>query len=336
MPILHTPGRLRRTAEVYRQLAALLGAGIPAVSAIQQVARHPPSAGDRPRLLRAAQHIESGASLYEAFASERGWFPVFDLALLSAGEQSGRLVECCRTLAEHYFEQARQLGRFIASLLYPAFLLHLAVLVFPPDLLAALVWRGEVGRFAAQKILVLAPLYTGVVLVAFALQSRRFMVWQAVLEQLLHRVPGLGTARRELALARLSAALEALISAGVTVIEAWRLAADASGSPALRRAVRGWEPRVVAGELPSDQVRQSREFPELFANLYFTGEVSGQLDQELRHLHAYYLDSSSQRLTRFVLVTAGAITLTVMGAIAFWIIRFWLGYFQQISNVIDG
>jgi type II secretory pathway component PulF len=336
MAIFHTPRQLRRTAEFYRQLAALLAAGIPAVQAIQQIARHPPAAADRPRLLRATRHIESGCSLTEAFSVDRGWFAVFDLALLKAGEKSGRIVESSRTLADHYAGRAQLLERFITSLIYPAFLLHLAVVVFPPDLLPRLIWHGEVGFFLGQKLLVLAPLYGGALLLAFALQSRRALVWQAMVEQVLHLVPGLGPARRELALARLSAALEALISAGVNLIEAWGLAADASGSPALLRAVRQWEPRVVAGELPSDQVRQSREFPELFANLYFTGETSGQLDHELRHLHEFYLDSSSRRLTRFTVATGLVITLAVMGTVAFWIIRFWTGYFRQLSDVIGG
>ncbi len=95
-------------------------------------------------------------------------------------------------------------------------------------------------------------------------------------------IPVLGTARHYLALSRLAAALEALISAGVNIFEAWDLAAAASGSPALRRAVADWRPKITAGQMPSEAVRACRLFPEMFANFYASGEISGKLDESLR------------------------------------------------------
>src|SRR5208337_2280457 len=133
--------------------------------------------------------------------------------------------------------------------------------------------------------LVLAPLYGVVIALVYATQGKHGENWRAVIESLLRPVPLLGTARRYLALARLAAALEALISAGVNIFEAWDVAATASGSPALRRAVAAWRPKVTAGQMPSEAVRQCRLFPETFANLYASGEISGKLDESLRNLN---------------------------------------------------
>lgn len=330
MALILTPGQLTKRSEFHRELAALLGAGVPVVQALQHIRRHPPSVSFRPHLARVIQQIEGGVTFTEALASQGSWMPPFDLALIRAGEQSGRLVETCRALAEHYADRARLMSGFIAKLLYPAFLFHFAVLVFPPDLLPALVLRGEVWGFLRQKLLVLGPVYALGFLGALLLQSRGASGWAVLVEQVLRLLPGLGRARRELALARLASALESLISAGVGMAEAWELASDASGSPALRRSVRRWLPRVRAGEAPSEQLRRDREFPELFRNLYATGELSGQLDHELRHLQVYYQDSGTGRLTRFALATGLLITLTVMGAIAYWVIQFWLGYYNNL------
>src|SRR5205823_2445549 len=115
-------------------------------------------------------------------------------------------------------------------------------------------------------------------------------------ERILKPVPMLGAARHYLALARLAAALEALLNAGVTIIEAWELAAAASGSLALRSTVLAWKPQVVSGVTPSEVVSASPQFPELFANLYHTGEVSGQLDDSLRRLHTYYSEEGTRKL----------------------------------------
>ena len=122
----------------------------------------------------------------------------------------------------------------------------------------------------------------------YATQSKHGEKWRARIESLLRRIPILGTARHYLALSRLAAALEALTSAGVNIFEAWDLAAAASGSPALRRAVQPGNRRSTAGQMPSEAVRACPLFPEMFANLYASGEVSGKLDDSLRHLHRLY------------------------------------------------
>ena len=98
----------------------------------------------------------------------------------------------------------------------------------------------------------LVPLYALVALLIYAAQSHHGETWRGWVESILRPIPVLGTARHYLALSRLAGALEALLSAGVTIIEAWELAANASGSPALRRAVVGWRPLVHGGQTPAE------------------------------------------------------------------------------------
>lgn len=326
-----TPRALKRSAEFYRELAALLAAGVPVVQSIQTIQKHPPGRSHARLTARMAAELGAGSSLTEALTRADPSLPAYDLALVHAGEESGRLVECCRSLSNHYAARASLVERFAAKMLYPAFLLHFAVLVFPPQQLAALFLQAQTTAFVVQKLAVLIPLYALILGAVWALQCPSG-AWRSLLERLLHAVPGLGTARRERALSRLASALEALLNAGVTVIEAWDLAVAASGSPALVRAVARWKPRVLAGSPPGEEIHQCPEFPEMFANLYQTGETSGQLDQELRHLSDYYADSSSRKLEQFALLSALAIYLGIMLLIAFFIIRFYIGYFQQSLN----
>ena len=116
------------------------------------------------------------------------------------------------------------------------------------------------------------------------------------------------------------------------MIEAWELAAAASGSPALRRTVLAWKPRVTAGETPAEAVSNSPQFPELFANLYHTGEISGQLDDTLRRLQSYYQEEGTRKLHALAQWTPRIIYFAVALMIAYRVIKFWTGYFQQIQN----
>ena len=53
------------------------------------------------------------------------WMSTFDLALIEAGDKSGRLDACFKLLALHYEERARMVKQAISrTLLYPAFVLR--------------------------------------------------------------------------------------------------------------------------------------------------------------------------------------------------------------------
>jgi type IV pilus assembly protein PilC len=182
---------------------------------------------------------------------------------------------------------------------------------------------------------VLAPIYGIALAIAFALQATRGERWRESLERVLGRVPVLGSARRSLAIARFSIALEALLSAGVNMIEAWEIAAAASGSPVLRRVVRAEVPRMVAGSPPSEIVSSRREFPTAFASLYHSGEISGTLDDAMRRSYVLFHEEGSRKLKQFVFGLAGALVGCVMLMVAYNIIKFYVGYFQQIGDAIN-
>ena len=324
-----TPGQLSRRADFYHQLGQLTGAGLGLLQALEQLRRNPPDRSYRQPLSRVLEQITAGTTLTEAVQSCGHWLPAFDVALLEAGEHSGRLDACFRLLADYYTDRARLARQMIGDLAYPAFLLHFAVFIFP---FAQFFTSGNWVAYLGQTLGVLIPLYVVVGLVVFAAQSRHGETWRAWFESLLNPVPVLGMARRYLALGRLAAALEALLSAGVTIIEAWEMAATASGSPALRRTVLGWRPMVNGGQTPAVAVSESGRFPELFVSQYATGEISGQLDSTLRRLHAYYQEEGSRKLHAVARWTPRAIYFCVVLIIAFRIIGFYTNYFNMVRD----
>jgi type II secretory pathway component PulF len=236
-----------------------------------------------------------------------------------------------RLLGDYYAERARLIWQMITDLAYPAFLFHFAIFITP---FPALFMSGDWVTYLVRTVGVLAPIYGLLALGIYATQSKHGERWRSIMERIMHPVPGLGGARRCLALARLASALEALISAGITIIEAWEMAAAACGSPALRRAVVAWRPLVDAGVTPAEALSQSGIFPEVFASQYATGELSGQLDETMKRLHAYYHDEGSRKLRAFSRWVPILLYLILMGCIAVYVVRFYLNQFQGITNAI--
>lgn len=331
--IVFTPGQFTRRAELYRQLAQLTAAGLPILKALEQLERHPPSPAFRTPLRLMREGIVAGCTFSEALSVSGRWAAPFDVALVNAGERSGRLDVSLRTLADLYAERARMARQMIGDLAYPVFLLHFAVLIFAFIRYVG-TWKLESGLVLIAGVLL--PVYLVVVVLIFVSQSRHGDAWRTIYEKLLHHVPLVGSGRRELALARLALALEALINAGVTIIEAWELAATVSGSPALRRTVHQFLPDVKAGQTPSEAVSACGQFPELFSNQYHAGEVSGKLDETLQRLYRYFQEEGSRKIQMVSQWTPRLIYLIIALCIAYFIINFWMNYFQNIWNAMGG
>jgi len=296
------------------------------VGALQQIIRNPPARSYREPSQRVLAELAKGYTFSEALQHTGPWLPEFDITLITAGEQSGRLDQCFRLLSAHYNDRAKLAKQMVSDLAYPVFLFHFALAIF------ALIAFVQNGHWALILFGPLIPVYALVIFIIYAGQSKHGEAWRGWVEKVLHPVPVLGNARRCLALARLSAALEALISAGVTIIEAWELSAAASGSPALRKVVFAWRPQLNSGKTPAEVINTSRRFPELFASQYTAGEISGKLDETLRRLHDYYQDEGSRKIQLVASWVPRLIYLLVMLAVAYFILQFYLNYFAQVRQ----
>ena len=328
MPALPTPGQLNLRAELYQQIATFAASGIPVRKALETLHRSPPSRSFKQPLARLIARLNSGLNFSESLRAENNWLPEFDIALIEAGERSGRLDTSLGILAEYYREQAALVRTMIGELAYPVFVLHAGIFIMP---IPALVTTGNVGAYLTATFGALVPIYVITALLIFA-GSGKNEKWRAFLELFCRYIPLLGKARRALALSRLSAALGALLNAGVLVINAWELAAAGSGSPAIRREVNTWRPLLENQHAtPSDLASKARVFPDLFSNIYHSGEISGQLDESLNRLYRHYQDEGFRKLRTLAKWFPMLIYLAIMAKIALAVIGFWSGHINSLN-----
>jgi type IV pilus assembly protein PilC len=334
MPLIITPGQLRLRSELYHQLGVTISAGLTVPQALEHLQSNPPARSMRPMLAQWQANLREGHPVVESLRRLGNWMPSFDLALLEAGEQSGRLDACFKLLATYYQERAEMVRQVISDLMYPLFIFHFAVVIFA--FMNFLKPGGTALMFATTVFGVFVPLYGGAFFLIYACQGRRGERWRAAIEQILRPIPLLGTARRDMALARLAAALEALLNAGVGIIGAWELAATASGSPAFQRAVHAWRAPLEQGATPSQLVSESPQFPDIFRNLYHTAEVSGQLDQTLGRLHKLYQEEGSRKMHMVAQWSPRMIYFGICIFVGYKIVASYADYFHQIDQIMDG
>ncbi len=328
-----TPRALSLRAEFYYQLATMVRAGLSIVAALQTLEKNPPSSNYRVPVRKILIELRGGNTLSGALLRVADWLPIFDQSLIEAGEKSGRLDQSFSLLAGYYEERALLIRGFIKQMIFPVLTCHFALFVFPVNLLVAAVLKGEWTAFLLNKVIGFGLFYTAGLALVFITGNEKMGGLSSKIEGLSGLIPWLGLGRRNLALARLASALEALLSAGVGIVEAWELSAKASGSPALLNEVRTWRPQIEHRQrTPSEIMSDKQVFPPLFISLYLTGEISGKLDTTLKRLHDYCRVEGHRQMQLFYRAFSMGLYLLMMSVISIQIIQFWAGYFASISN----
>src|SRR4051812_11544880 len=126
-----TPGMLNRRAEFYHQLGATIAAGVPLISALELAVKNSNIGSERKIVPLLIQQLHSGMTFSQSMVQTKGWMPEFDIALLSVGEQSGRLDSSFKILGGYYSTRARIIRDTISDLIVTICTLHVFILIFP-------------------------------------------------------------------------------------------------------------------------------------------------------------------------------------------------------------
>lgn len=353
-----TPRQLNNRAQLFDQLSSMISAGMPLTKALEMAGKNR-ATGTPQKVIQALVHyLREGYTFTDSMQLLSGqkeagrqagidvsltgkkayWLTDFDIALLSAGEESGRLDVVFKVLARYYEARARIIRDTISRTLTTLATLHVFLLIFPLAYFVAFVLGIINGDYKMclpyifNKTLIFGALYGLTAFVIYACQGGRGESWRLLVEAIFNMVPILRTAIKYLAVARLACALEALTNAGVPVMRSWELAASACGSPRLRRDIMIWLPQLETGMTPGEMVQQIRYFPEMFENMYNTAELSGKHDETLQRLHRYFEDEGFRTLQFFTRILTGTIYAIVVVLVAYNIIGFYMGYFRAAAQ----
>lgn len=277
-----------------RQLACLLRSGVPLLRALEVVSPNPDDALSQ-GLRLVLEDVQSGHRLSSSLARHPGLFPNLYQVMVRIGETTGALVNCLEQLASWLEQDQSVRARVLRALAYPGF-----VLLLSASLAVLVVWQvippfGEMFRQAAiplpwpTRLLLLITRATGsplcwllggLSLAGYAVLVRRRLASEEGACAAFHwltRIPVLGWMLHSAALARWSAALQSLLTAGVDLSTSLRLAGQAAGDPRLARDARQAASAVAGGEPLSDHLFASPLFPAAVGALVAAGEESSRM-----------------------------------------------------------
>jgi len=288
-----------------RQLATMLGAGIPLVQAFEIIGAGHEKPSMQRLLLDIKADIEGGTSLHEALAKHPLYFDDLYVNLTEAGEQAGALESLLDKIAT-YKEKTEAIKKKVKkALFYPAAVLAVAVIVtvillifvipqfeslfkgFGADLPAFTQMVVNLSKFVQAYGLYIA-IALGVAVYVFSNFYKRSKKLRQGLDRAMLKIPIIGPILNKSAIARFARTLSTMFSAGVPLVEALESVSGATGNIVYEDAVLKMRDEVATGQRLQRAMENTGLFPNMVVQMIAVGEESGSLDTMSGKVASFY------------------------------------------------
>lgn len=324
-----------RQALLLRELATLLGAGLPIDEALSAMAERDAEPRTRALVLDLRSRVMEGATLAAAMDAHPEAFPELCRASVAAGERSGQLAPVLSLLADEAENSDRLRASVWAALAYPILLGIVAVLVVTGLLLYVVPQIVEVftrmdqqlpwstrALMAASGFLARYGIWLLLLLVVLAVAARALLArreLQVRWHGWLLGLPGIGKLLRIAGTARATRTLALLTASAVPLLESLKVTARVVPNLAMRASLVDAAERVREGSSLARALNESGHFPQVALRLIGAGERSGELPHMLDQ-SARYCARQLERVLGTVTAVLGPLLILLVGAMVLFIV----------------
>ncbi|MAF84490.1 MAG: type II secretion system F family protein [Gammaproteobacteria bacterium] len=288
-----------------RQLATMLGAGIPLVQAFEIVGAGHDNPAMRKLIYAVKQDVEGGSALAESLAKHPLHFDDLFVNLVEAGEQAGALETLLDKIAT-YKEKTEAIKKKIKkALTYPAAVVVVALIVttillifvipefetlfqgFGADLPAFTRMIINLSEFVRDRGWLLVIIAFGAVSGYLAMYKRSRPLRESQ-DRIMLKLPIIGNILEKAAIARFSRTLSTMFAAGVPLVEALESVAGATGNIVFENATMAIKDEVSTGQRLQRAMENTKLFPNMVIQMIAVGEESGSLDDMSSKVADFY------------------------------------------------
>ena len=327
-----------------RQLAGLVGAGLPLERALTALSEEAEDPRQRELVAHLRSEVNSGSPFARALSSAPREFDEVYRGVVAAGEQSGALGKVLERLADDLEGRQELKSKLIGATLYPAIvsLIAVVIVIFLVTYVVPQVASVFTSSKRALPTLTIAMLaissflrnwgWAVLLLIIAGLGLLMTMLRNEVFRQSFDagwlELPLIGKLSRGYNAARFAGTLAMLAGAGVPILKALQAAAETLSNRAMRADAMDALVQVREGAPLASALAGKRRFPGLLAMFSRLGEQTGQLplmlDRAARQLGTEVQRRAMQMATilePLLIVAMGAVVMLIVLAVLLPIIQ---------------
>ena len=327
--------RQRDVTMMTRQLATLVGAGFPLVSAIDSLIPQTKSYTFNKVLARIKDSIVEGNSFANALSLYKETFSPLYINMIHAGESSGTLEIVLEQLADIMEKQQALKSRIRSALAYPVLMtvvgtivLFLLLVFIVPSITAIFTDMNQVLPAPTLFLIGFSKLMKSywwilvIVFVAIAIGLRKFKKTSKgryLVDKTMLSLPALGILNKKLAVARFARTLGSLLENGVSMLPALEIAKNIAGNVLISNAVEGATKEIGQGQGLATSLSATAAFPHLSIQMMQVGEQSGKLESMLNKT-ANVFENEAESSIMSMTSLLGPVMILIMGVIVGFIV----------------
>jgi type IV pilus assembly protein PilC len=294
--------------------------------------------------------IEGGKSLSQALADYPEVFGKVMVSLVRSGEQTGKLSDVLKSLAETLKWEDELAAQTKKLLMYPLFVGSIVVLVtfflmiyLVPQMVGFIRNMGQAVPLQTRILIHVSNFFVGY---WWAIAAAPFVAWYGLkaaaranpavaytIDSVKLRVPFIGPILRKIILSRFASSFAMMYSSGITVLDAIRSSEEIVGNRPLENALRAAGQQIAEGKGLTAAFTDVGLFPALVIRMLKIGENTGALDRALLNVSYFYNREVKEGIDKVQAMIEPAMTL-VLGAILGWVMLSVLGpVYDTISKM---
>lgn len=311
-----------------RQLSTMITAGLTLVESLSILEQQIKKTNLLKLVTQIQDGVQGGKSFAEVLEKYPNVFPPIYLALVRAGEASGKLDSILGRLADNLEKNREFKNKVKGALVYPAIVVSGMVIV------AVIVMTVVVPRLTGlykefgvdlplpTKILIAGSgilinywwllLVVLVVAVSVYLRFARSNFGQHVLGAIVLNIPVFGPLIRESTLVEITRTLSLLIDGGIPILTALDISRDATSNILFKEAFIESRKKVEKGYPLSDPLTENKLFPPILGQMVSVGEQTGKLGDSLFKLSSFF-ETEAENAVRSLTTMIEPLIMIVLG-----------------------
>ena len=298
-------------ANFTRQLSTMITAGLPLTDSLSLL-RMQSGPALSPVVSAILLDVQSGVSLSEAMGKHPQAFSKVFVSLVKAGEAAGVVETILNRLADNLEKSREFKAKVISAMIYPVIVLFGMVGVMMVMMIVVVPKLTEVYKqfnadlpIATKTVIAISDFMVhywflaglGLVGLIFgAIAYLKTPMGRRWWDELVYKIPIVGPLSRQVMMTELTRTLALLVGAGVSVVEALNIVADALGNVIIESEIKLIAKRVEKGFPISISFSESGHFPPIAGQMIAVGEETGKLDDVLTKLSSYFESESEQKV----------------------------------------
>jgi general secretion pathway protein F len=340
----------RELAVITRQLATLVAAGLPLVSALTALSEQIDNRLLKRVIVELREKVEGGEALAQALSHFPAVFPPLYTNLVASGEASGSLDTVLVELADYLESQNELRRRVVSAMIYPAVMLVICTLVISGLLMFLVPQIVEI--FIKQKVQLPLPteltvlasnflinywfILLGVIIASLYALGKYYKTerGRSKIDLLFIKAPILGSVYTKVNVGRVTRTLGALLGNGVGLLSALEITRNVIQNVHLRQALDNAREGVKEGRSLAKEFQQSGLFPAMVSHMIAVGEKSGELESMLQKTGSAYQNEVNATLSGLTSLIE-PLMLVIVGVVVFIIVISVLLPMTELISVVQ-